>query len=166
MKNKKIFYSIIICIILICGLLLFNNHLNSTIYNPGINDDLSSLTVEEGGKYTILYDTQAHEFYLTQVHNEKLSDELFLLGDKPYNFVHEKNQTLKLVSQDQTITFHNQKYTKQKTVNNHIETLGLVEISFEVNDVVQITNNQYPVGCKIPLEQYNHFIAIDITQTE
>lgn len=96
MKNKKIFYSIIICIILICGLLLFNNHLNSTIYNPGINDDLSSLTVEEGGKYIILYDTQAHEFYLTQVHNEKLSDELFLLGDKPYNFVHEKKPNIKI----------------------------------------------------------------------
>ncbi len=168
MNNKKIKYSLLVIFIIIIGITTyaFNNQ-KPTIRNFQIIKDVTKYKVENNSRYIILYDTLDKKYYLTKIESYGLNEQLLDLGKDPVNFKDNKEGLLTLIASNYHITFYKTGYKKQIDEHNDISQLGLIEISGDINDhSFQITHNKRVVACHIPFEQYTHYIAIDLFQTD
>ena len=88
-----------------------------------------------------------------------------ILGKEVYNFQESQDGLLTIVSSKDHIVFYKDKYEKIEDKHNDVVQIGLIEISYDSqNQDIQVVHNKRPVGAHIPIEQYDHFIAIDIIQ--
>ena len=136
-----------------------------TSYQPEYIRDISLYQVEEGERYIILYDSANKDYLLARVDNQGLDKDLLILGKEVYNFQESQDGLLTIVSSKDHIVFYKDKYEKIEDKHNDVVQIGLIEISYDSqNQDIQVVHNKRPVGAHIPIEQYDHFIAIDIIQ--
>lgn len=161
MKKKIVIGLSCILIIGIIAFIYINNN-NNTVKQYDIHTDLKTLEIKSG-RYIILYDSVDKNYVLTTVDKTGLGTDLYILGKEAYNFSINGDK-FELSSYNQKYVYSSNGWTKVKTKNNNISTLGLLETSYDSkNKCMQVVGfDKSTSNCQIPIQEYNSYIPIDI----
>lgn len=165
MKKRILWMILAFLLCILCIYSLVNKNQKTFSYHPIVQDHMNDFVIEDGQRYIILYDTQKKLYYISGVGNSGLKDELYLLGSQVYNFNGLDGQTLMISSEQETIYISHDKIVMRDENRDEIVTVGALILSYDVKqEAMQVLSRKWEVQCLIPIQQYDHFIPIDLIE--